>query len=151
MGRPRNLHRNGVWIFIAVCDKTSISSPVEASALSPPYHGIPALLCPYFLPPFLHQRVLCAARAGIFAYALIHPFLHILFGTLLGAFVDGLQTQSAYGHTDVMEDYLTGTLPLRADLALSVRLWPACPPAESPVLVSGTVESVEAMVVMRFA
>ena len=37
-------------------------------------------------------------------------------------------------------------LPLRALLALSVKLWPACPPAESPVTVSGTVESVEAIV-----
>ena len=33
-----------------------------------------------------------------------------------------------------------------ADFALSVKLWPAWPPAESPVTVSGTVESVEAMV-----
>lgn len=41
-------------------------------------------------------------------------------------------------------------LPLRADLALSVKLWPASPPAESPVLVSGTVESVEAMAVIGF-
>lgn len=37
-------------------------------------------------------------------------------------------------------------LPLRAPLAFSVKLWPACPPTESPVLVSGTVESVEAIV-----
>lgn len=36
-------------------------------------------------------------------------------------------------------------LPLRADLALSVKLWPAWPPEESPVAVSGIVESVEAM------
>lgn len=39
-------------------------------------------------------------------------------------------------------------LPLIADLAFSVKLWPACPPTESPVVVSGTVESVEAMVVV---
>lgn len=39
-------------------------------------------------------------------------------------------------------------LPLRAPLAFSVKLWPACPPTESPVLVSGTVESVEAIVIM---
>ena len=39
-------------------------------------------------------------------------------------------------------------LPLIADLAFSVKLWPACPPTESPVVVSGTVESVEAMVIM---
>lgn len=41
-------------------------------------------------------------------------------------------------------------LPVRADLALSVKLWPACPPTESPVLVSGMVESVEAMAVVTF-
>ena len=39
-------------------------------------------------------------------------------------------------------------LPLRADLALSVKLWPAWLPAESPVWVSGMVESVEAMLVV---
>ena len=32
-----------------------------------------------------------------------------------------------------------------ADFALSVKLWPAWPPEESPVMVSGTVESVEAI------
>ena len=37
-----------------------------------------------------------------------------------------------------------------ADFALSVKLWPAWPPEESPVTVSGTVESVEAMVVLIF-
>ena len=41
----------------------------------------------------------------------------------------------------------TGMLPLRADLALSVKLWPAELPDESPTVVSGMVESVEAMVV----
>ena len=46
----------------------------------------------------------------------------------------------------VMFDHiLTGMLPLRTDLALSVKLWPAWPPDESPVAVSGIVESVEAM------
>ena len=35
-----------------------------------------------------------------------------------------------------------------ADFALSVKLWPAWPPEESPVAVSGTVESVEAMVIV---
>ena len=37
-----------------------------------------------------------------------------------------------------------------ADFALSVKLWPAWPPEESPVTVSGMVESVEAMVVLIF-
>ena len=47
-----------------------------------------------------------------------------------------------------MGKHRTGTLPLRADFALSVKLWPAWPPAESPVAVSGIVESVEAIVCM---
>ena len=37
-----------------------------------------------------------------------------------------------------------------ADFALSVKLWPAWPPEESPVTVSGMVESVEAMVGLMF-
>ena len=45
-----------------------------------------------------------------------------------------------------IEDQHTGMLPLMADFALSVKLWPAWPPEESPVTVSGIVESVEAMI-----
>lgn len=47
---------------------------------------------------------------------------------------------------------LTGILPLSAVFAFSVKLCPPWPPAESPILVSGTVESVEAIVfdAMRF-
>lgn len=37
---------------------------------------------------------------------------------------------------------------MKTDLALSVKLWPAWPPEESPVAVSGIVESVEAMAVV---
>ena len=36
--------------------------------------------------------------------------------------------------------------PVRAVLALSVKLWPARLPVESPVTLSGIVESVDAMV-----
>ena len=45
----------------------------------------------------------------------------------------------------IMRIILTGMFPLSADFALSVKLWPACPPAESPVTPSGMVESVEAI------
>ena len=48
---------------------------------------------------------------------------------------------------DVREESLTGTLPLKTDLALSEKLWPPCAPVESPVAVSGIVLSVEAIVI----
>ena len=44
-----------------------------------------------------------------------------------------------------MERSLTGTLPLKTDLALSEKLWPPCVPVESPVSASGIVLSVEAI------
>ena len=40
----------------------------------------------------------------------------------------------------------TGILPLTADLAFSVKLWPPRAPVESPALVSGIVLSVDAIV-----
>lgn len=46
-----------------------------------------------------------------------------------------------------MERSLTGTLPLKTDLALSEKLWPPCAPVESPVSASGIVLSVEAILV----
>ena len=48
---------------------------------------------------------------------------------------------------DIREVILTGTLPLKTDLALSVKFWPPCPPVESPVTVSGMVLSVEAILI----
>ena len=47
----------------------------------------------------------------------------------------------------IREGSLTGTLPLKTDLALSEKLWPPCPPVESPVTVSGIVLSVEAILI----
>ena len=44
-----------------------------------------------------------------------------------------------------MERNLTGTLPVKTDLALSEKLWPPCVPVESPVSESGIVLSVEAI------
>lgn len=109
----------------------------------------------------LQQRVLRRTGPGIFAHALIHPILDILFGTLLGVLVDGLlccptsilaKPEALIQNKDFrgggVSVLITGTLPLKTDLALSVKLWPAWPPEESPVAVSGIVESVEAMVVV---
>ncbi len=48
---------------------------------------------------------------------------------------------------DIREGSLTGTLPLKTDLALSEKLWPPCAPVESPVAVSGIVLSVEAILI----
>ena len=48
---------------------------------------------------------------------------------------------------DIREERLTGTLPVKTDLALSEKLWPPCAPVESPVTVSGIVLSVEAILI----
>lgn len=49
---------------------------------------------------------------------------------------------------DIRERSLTGTLPLKTDLALSEKLWPPCVPVESPVTASGIVLSVEAILIV---
>ncbi len=87
------------------------------------------------------QRVLLQAASRLLALA-GRPF-HAFRRCVLGFIASSLRWSKTEADT---RGARTGMLPVRAVLALSVKLWPARLPVESPVTLSGIVESVDAMV-----